>query len=140
VSGLRQWRQAVTAAVVVAVGLIGALFFKQSSEEASLTAPVIVAPLDGAELTSPVTLQIKFSGVVGTHLHLLIDSDPPRPSELVPMDERHLHLAGNEPMVVLDLAPGEHTLQLLIGTVDHRVPESPSLSQKVRITVLTGGQ
>jgi hypothetical protein len=53
----------------------------------------------------------------------------------VARDANHVHLDGGETEVLLDLTPGEHRLQLLLGDEDHE-PHAPALiSEKIRITV-----
>jgi len=104
--------------------------------------PAIIAPLDGAAVKGPVKVQIQYAGSgswPGGHVHVLIDVEPPKPGELVPMDEQHLHLMNFETETVIDLSPGEHRLQLLLGTPDHRVSNPPVLSKSVKITVLPKG-
>jgi hypothetical protein len=35
------------------------------------------------------------------------------------MDEKHIHLMHGETKTVLNLTPGKHTLQLIVGGEDH---------------------
>jgi hypothetical protein len=51
------------------------------------------------------------------------------------MDEHHRHFGGGQTETTLDLPPGPHTLQLIMGDMNH-VPHDPPLeSQKITITV-----
>lgn len=70
------------------------------------------------------------------HHHVLIDLEqPPDLDEPIPRDARYVHLDGGETEALLDLTPGEHTLQLLLGDEDHE-PHAPALlSDKIRIIV-----
>jgi hypothetical protein len=69
------------------------------------------------------------------HAHLIIDSPLPKPGTMVPMDERHIHLTGRETKTTLTLAPGRHTLQLIMAGDDHRVRQHVARSAKLTITV-----
>ena len=69
------------------------------------------------------------------HHHLLIDSELPPLDQEIPSDRQHLHFGAGETETMLELPPGRHTLQLLMGD-DHHVPHSPATySKKVAITI-----
>jgi len=71
------------------------------------------------------------------HHHLMVDVDTPLdPKERIPSDKEHLHFGGGQTEVRLELPPGEHTLQLVLGDAEHRLFNPPVVSKKVRITVL----
>jgi len=104
---------------------------------------------DGATVSSPFTVRLGIEGFgitpAGTkekirhkagHHHILInvpvlpDLDSP-----IPRDSNHIHLDNGETEVVLELPPGKHTLQLLLGDEDHE-PQAPALySKKITIFV-----
>jgi hypothetical protein len=69
------------------------------------------------------------------HHHLIIDSELPPVDQPVPKDARHIHFGGGQTEVTLELTPGTHTLQLLLG--DHlHVPHNPPVtSERITITV-----
>lgn len=69
------------------------------------------------------------------HHHLLIDADPPAPGEAIPSDRNHLHFGAGETETTVDLAPGKHTLQLVMGDAHHRSFDPPVVSKKITITV-----
>ena len=70
------------------------------------------------------------------HHHLLIDTDLPPLDEIIPSDRNHLHFGGGQTEArIEDLAPGKHTLQLLLGDHEHRPHDPPLYSKKVTITV-----
>jgi len=71
----------------------------------------------------------------GSHLHLIVDSPLPKPGSTIPMDARHIHLMHGESKVNVPLAPGRHTLQLLMGAPGHSVPANPQTSKIVTINV-----
>jgi Domain of unknown function (DUF4399) len=71
------------------------------------------------------------------HHHLLVDvSNPPDPNEPIPSDKNHLHFGGGQTETRLELAPGEHTLQLVLGDAEHRMFKPPVVSKKIRVTVI----
>ncbi len=106
----------------------------------------IISPADGETLSSPVTVHfgVKGMGVAPAgvdfpntgHHHLLINVDTlPALDMPVPTDERHLHFGGGQTEVTLELEPGEHTLQLLMGDRMHIPHAEPMISEKITITV-----
>ena len=69
------------------------------------------------------------------HHHLLIDTDLPPLDQPIPNDENHMHFGAGQTEVDLTLAPGPHTLQLLLGDKNH-VPHSPPvMSPRIHVTV-----
>jgi len=71
------------------------------------------------------------------HHHLLIDVDTPLdPNEPIPQNKNHLHFGAGQTEVRLELPPGPHTLQLVLGDAEHRLFKPPVISKKVRITVI----
>jgi hypothetical protein len=69
------------------------------------------------------------------HHHLLIDTDLPPAGQEIPSDRNHLHFGAGETETMLELPPGKHTLQLLMGDYRH-VPHNPMVySKKITITV-----
>lgn len=69
------------------------------------------------------------------HHHLLIDVDLPPADQDIPSDRNHLHFGAGQSETMLELPPGKHTLQLLMGD-DKHIPHSPPVySKKITITV-----
>jgi hypothetical protein len=68
------------------------------------------------------------------HHHLLIDSELPPAGQPIPSDRNHLHYGAGETETTIELAPGKHTLQLLMGDENH-VPHTPPVMSK-KITVI----
>ncbi|GMQ55363.1 DUF4399 domain-containing protein [Halopseudomonas aestusnigri] len=105
-----------------------------------------ISPTDGATVSSPVTVQFGLSGMgvapagveraATGHHHLLIDTDQlPPAGQPIPADDHHRHFGGGQTQTSLDLPPGKHTLQLVVGDHNH-VPLSPSVtSERITITV-----
>ena len=69
------------------------------------------------------------------HHHLIIDSDLPPAAQEIPSDRNHLHFGAGQTETTVELPPGKHTLQLLMGD-DKHVPHNPPIhSKKITITV-----
>lgn len=104
-----------------------------------------IAPQDGARVESPVTVRFGLAGMgvapAGVaqpntgHHHLIVDADLPPLDKPVVADDRHRHIGGGQTEVTLDLAPGPHTLQLLLGDQNHVPHDPPVASEKITITV-----
>ena len=100
----------------------------------------ITAPKDGDEVTGPVAVQFGIKGMevakAGTqtpntgHHHLLIDAALPALDQPIAKDANHMHFGGGQTEATLTLAPGKHTLQLLLGDGNH-VPHDPAVVSKV---------
>lgn len=105
----------------------------------------IISPSAGDVVSSPVVVQFGLEGAgvapAGVekantgHHHLLIDTDLPDLSKPIPSDENHRHFGGGQTQVELELTPGEHSLQLLLGDHSHIPHDPPIMSEKITITV-----
>lgn len=100
---------------------------------------------EGDKLESPFLVQFGLSGIgvapAGTdrantgHHHLLINVNSVDLYMPIPSSRNHLHFGGGQTETTLDLLPGEYTLQLLLGDMNH-IPHSPPIvSKKISITV-----
>jgi len=70
------------------------------------------------------------------HHHLLIDTDLPETmDQAIPNDRNHLHFGAGETEARVELPPGRHTLQLLLGDKDHIPHDPPIHSKKITVTV-----
>lgn len=106
---------------------------------------------DGAKVSSPVTVIFGLSGMgvapAGTekentgHHHLLIDRPPMGEGEDGEMgygilaDDNHIHFGGGQTETSVELAPGAHTLQLVLGDLNHVPHATPVMSEVITITV-----
>jgi hypothetical protein len=135
------------AAILISAGLaLPAMALDRTAAPDGATA-YIVAPTDGATVTSPVTVVFGLAGMgiapAGVemdntgHHHLLIDTDPATIdySGPLPASDRIVHFGGGQSQVTLDLAAGTHELRLLLGDQNHIPHEPPVLSEPVTITV-----
>jgi hypothetical protein len=70
------------------------------------------------------------------HHHFLIDAELPLLDEPIPADNNHIHFgAGQTEARLLELPPGEHTLQLMLADHNHVAHDPPLISEKITITV-----
>jgi hypothetical protein len=106
---------------------------------------------DGSVVSSPVTVVFGLGGMgvapAGVerentgHHHLLIDRpafgsvDTEEMTMGLPADDHHRHFGGGQTEVTLDLAPGPHTLQLVLGDMGHVPHSTPVMSERITITV-----
>ncbi|RJG05553.1 DUF4399 domain-containing protein [Noviherbaspirillum cavernae] len=69
------------------------------------------------------------------HHHLLINTALPAMDQQIPSDRNHLHFGAGETEARIELPPGKHTLQLLLGDHDHKPHDPPVYSTKISIIV-----
>ena len=107
----------------------------------------LVSPADGAEVTSPVTIRFGLRGMgvapAGVtspntgHHHLLIDVAELPPDDLpLPASDQIRHFGLGQTETSLELPPGQHTLQLVLGDALHIPHDPPVRSAKITITVV----
>ena len=100
----------------------------------------IISPKDGEEVSSPVEVIFGLQGMgiapaginfpnTGHH-HLLIDLDQlPDLKSGIPADAQHLHFGKGQTQALIELDPGEHSLQLLLGDWMHVPHETRVVSE-----------
>ena len=99
-------------------------------------------PHDGARLKSPFWCRFGLRNMGVTHAgdeypnsghhHLLIDvNEPLNPNEPIPSDKSHQHCGAGQTETQLDLAPGKHTWQLVLGDAKHYPFNPPVVSEKI---------
>jgi len=69
------------------------------------------------------------------HHHLLINTPLPDLNDPIPNDKKHLHFGLGQTETVIELPPGTHTLQLLMGDADHVPHDPPVMSKKITVHV-----
>ena len=69
------------------------------------------------------------------HHHLLVDTDLADPTVPIPADATHIHFGKAQTETTVELTPGKHTLQLVLG--DHlHIPFDPVIaSEKITVDV-----
>ena len=106
----------------------------------------IISPKDGDTVTNPFKVQFGLSGMgvapAGVdkpntgHHHLLIDvNEPLDSSEPIPQDKVHLHFGAGQTESDIELAPGKHTLQPVLGDWSHIPFTPPIVSAVITVTV-----
>ncbi|MFA5631374.1 MAG: DUF4399 domain-containing protein [Porticoccaceae bacterium] len=134
---------------VVACTLLA--FAAQAGFAAATAAPedaraYIISPKDGETVTSPVRVQFGLEGIgvapAGVawantgHHHLLVNVDDlPGFDKPIPADAQHIHFGGGQTEAQVELEPGEHSLQLLLGDHLHIPHTPPVVSEKITIIV-----
>ena len=109
------------------------------------TAVFFVTPRDESTVSSPVILNFAVSGMAVTtsgdntpmtgHHHVIIDAELPALDMPIPADANRVHFGDGSSTTELDLAPGEHTLQLLFADYLHIPHDPPVYSDRITITV-----
>ncbi len=69
------------------------------------------------------------------HHHIVIDHELPDMSLPVPKDAQRVHFGDGRSKTELELAPGPHTLQLLLADHLHIPHDPPLYSEQISITV-----
>jgi hypothetical protein len=104
-----------------------------------------VSPADGDTVSNPVRIEFGIEGMSvvpagnmtehSGHHHLIVDADLPNPGMPIPADDNHIHFGDGSTATELTLAPGEHTLQLILGDHLHIPHDPPVTSEPITITV-----
>ncbi len=104
-----------------------------------------ISPADGDTVTSPVAIEFGIEGMTvapagveeaaSGHHHLVVDAEIPDLGLPIPKSANYIHFGDGSTATSLELEPGEHTLQLILG--DHlHIPHDPVVhSGVIRITV-----
>tara|TARA_R110002072_G_scaffold196052_2_gene353488 strand:- start:52 stop:480 length:429 start_codon:yes stop_codon:yes gene_type:complete len=131
--------------VIAVAGSSGSLAQQRSVAPDDATV-YFISPANGAVVSSPVLVRFGLSNmgvapagvnVKGTgHHHLLINLEtlPPMDASM-PASDQLRHYGGGQTETLLELEPGTHTLQLLMGNFLHIPHERPVISEKITITV-----
>ena len=101
----------------------------------------VISPRDGARLRSPITVRFGLRNMGVTHAgdaapnmghhHLLVDvTEPVNPTEPLPSNKKYLHFGAGQTETKLELPPGSHTLQLILGDANHK-PFKPLVASKM---------
>jgi hypothetical protein len=104
-----------------------------------------IEPKDGVEITGPVTVKMGLTGMgvapAGVekkdtgHHHILVDQKLADLMGPIPADDKHRHFGAGQTETVLTLAPGKHTLQLVLGDHNHIPHNQIVASETITITV-----
>ena len=69
------------------------------------------------------------------HHHLIVDAPVPPPGQTIATDDHHRHFGLGQTETTLKLAPGKHTLQLVLGDYLHVPHDPPVVSAIINVTV-----
>jgi hypothetical protein len=104
-----------------------------------------LAPANGAEVKGPVKVVFGLAGMgvapAGTqkehtgHHHLLIDGPTVDTSKPLPTTDQVRHFGNGQTETTVELKPGKHTLQLVLGDWKHQPHQPPVMSETITITV-----
>jgi hypothetical protein len=104
-----------------------------------------ISPADGEVLSSPFVVRFGLRGMgvapagvekAGTgHHHLVVDAELPPSGLPIPATDHYRHFGKGQTEVTLDLPPGDHTLQLLLGDHFHIPHGRPVVSERISIKV-----
>jgi len=108
---------------------------------------------DGATVSGPVYMQMGLSGMgiapagvekeMTGHHHLLVNRSPfgegEEDADMIEYgifaDDNHMHFGKGQTETTLELAPGTHTLQLVLGDMNHVPHDTIIMSEQITITV-----
>jgi Domain of unknown function (DUF4399) len=138
-------RALVLAAIVLAASTSAVLAQERTPSPAGAEV-YIISPKDGEKVKSPVVVRFGLKGMgiapAGVkfensgHHHLLIDTDVPADLNApLPTTDQVKHFGKGQTETSIELAPGKHTLILLLGDQNHTPHNPPVVSKKVTITV-----
>lgn len=139
-------RIAITLFSALLIAPVAAIAESMMSEAPANAGVYFVQPTDGATVdqTFKVVFGLRNMGVApagvekaGTgHHHLLIDTDIPSDlSQPLPATDHVKHFGGGQTETEVTLAPGKHTLQLLLGNHAHVPHNPPVASEKITVEV-----
>ena len=80
------------------------------------------------------------AGIIGCnsgHHHLVINAELPNLARPIPSTENYIHFGKGQTETTINLKPGKHTLQLLVGDYAHIPHKNPIFSEKINIEVIS---
>jgi hypothetical protein len=137
-----------TTIALLAIAVVMLLPQTTLAHKAKKNAEVFIANLeDGDVVRSPLRIEFGARNIeiapVGVNTHrsghhqLLIDvAVPESMDDLIPFDENHLHYMNGETGTVIELSPGAHTLQLILGDEEHQPWGEHLMSKRITVYVI----
>jgi Domain of unknown function (DUF4399) len=142
---------------LVPIVVCAAVVFLASALTASAESPIprtaspegaqvyFITPEDGQTLKSPVAVRFGLRGMgvapagvekaATGHHHLIVDAELPSNSLPIPATDHYRHFGKGQTEVALELEPGTHSLQLLLGDKNHVPHDPPVVSKRITIVV-----
>lgn len=138
--------RAVTIAAVALASIATYAWAQERTPSPAGAEVYIISPKNGATVKSPVTVEFGLKGMgvapAGVkfentgHHHLLIDTDIPADQNApLPTSDNVRHFGKGQTEASIELKPGKHTLQLVLGDDKHTPHNPPVMSKKITITV-----
>jgi hypothetical protein len=143
-------RRRILRAAVVGAAILA--FPRWASLARATTAPkdtllYFMFPRDGARIKGAFWCRFGLRGMGVTHAgdnfpnsghhHLLVDvAQPLDLHEPIPADKNHLHFGAGQTEARIELPPGRHTLQLVLGDANHIPFDPPVISRKITVTIV----
>lgn len=105
-----------------------------------------IEPQDGATVEGTFTVRFGLKGMgvapagvdmpATGHHHLLVDAEPlPAMDMPLPASDAVRHFGKGQTETEVTLAPGKHSLQLLLGDKNHVPLDPPVISERITVTV-----
>jgi hypothetical protein len=101
---------------------------------------------DGATIPTKSLVKFGVSGIeiapAGTnspntgHHHLIVDAPLPALDREIPSDLNYMHFGRGQTQAELNLSPGPHTLQLLLGDYQHIPHDPPVMSKQIHVVAV----
>lgn len=134
----------LVAALLGPLGSVWAEMPRSASPEGAQV--YIIEPADGALVAQSFTVRFGLKGMgvapagvdvpATGHHHLLVDvAELPAMNMSLPASDNIRHFGKGQTETELSLAPGQHTLQLLVGDQNHVPLDPPVISSKITVTV-----
>jgi hypothetical protein len=137
----------VSVAILTATIALGGVAFAGETPAPEGAGVYFINIKNGDTLSNPVTIRFGLKGMgvapAGTekkhtgHHHLIINEaiEGEELNEPIPSDEQHVHFGGGQTEKTLELPPGTHSLQLVLGDWSHIPHNPPIMSEKITVTV-----
>lgn len=104
-----------------------------------------ITPADGDTVRNPIVVEFGIADMTvakagdntpqSGHHHLIVDAELPDLGQPIPASEHYIHFGDGSTSTELNLPPGTHTLQLLLGDHLHIPHDPPVKSAPVTIVV-----
>ncbi len=143
----RRQAMARTALSAAALGLAPWASFAWATTAPKDALLYFITPRDGAKIRGAFWCRFGLRNMGVTHAgdnfpnsghhHLLVDvAGLPDPNDPIPADKNHLHFGAGQTEARIELPPGKHTLQLVLGDANHVPFNPPVVSKKITVTVV----
>ena len=134
------------AVLAVAVALMPVAAHAQGTPAPKDALLYIIWPQDGASVKGAFWCRFGLRNMGVTHAgdtflnsghhHLFIDvNEPLDANQPIPQDKAHLHFGAGQTEAHIELPPGKHTLQLVLGDSKHYPFNPPVVSKKITVRV-----